>query len=173
MAHLLKILCLRFRLQTKSAYPGLIFSPCFASRGVSLFASLVFLIPWQLESSRIVREQRVFVLPTCFCCGFDCLCGQRGLSHNHSHPPSLPVTPVDGHSFWQGSQMAQQVLFGLWPSEAVIDCVCKRLSNVSTVHEGWRALKMVLFLTAAPSSLGNAMNSRFKKLKIVETGKYN
>lgn len=110
---------------------------------------------WQLESSWIVWEEWVFVLPTCCHCGFDCLSRQHGLRHNHSHT----VTPVDGHSFWQGSQMALQVLCGLQPSEGVIDCVSGRLSNITAEREVWRAFTAFLLLSCWEIKLlGESMN---------------
>lgn len=83
-------------------------SPSPVSCGVFFFYSPCLLTLWQPESSWIVREECLFVLPTCCHCEFDCLSRQRGLRHNHSHT----VTPVDGHYFWQGSQMVLHILCG-------------------------------------------------------------
>lgn len=125
--------CCRFVWQTKWDFPELIFSLSPVSCGVFFVCSLRLLTLWQVKSSWIVREW-LFVLPTCCHCGFDCLSRQHGLTHNHS----LTVTPVDGHSFWQGSQMALQVLCGLQPSEGVIDCVSERLSSMTTKSKSCR-----------------------------------
>lgn len=90
---------------------------------------LCLLTLWQPESGWIVREEWLFILPTCCHCGFDCLSRQHGPRHGHSRAHT--VAPVDGHSFWQDSQMALQGLCGPWPSEGVTDCVFKGLGNIT------------------------------------------
>lgn len=140
----------RFLWTTKSALPTLIFSPSLASHGVVFVCTPCFLTLWQPESSWIVREEWLFVLPTCCHCGFDCLSRQHGLRHNHSHT----VTPADGHSFWQGSQMVLQVLCGLQASEEVIDCVSERLSNITAKCEVWRAFTTFCYSPVEQSTWG-------------------
>lgn len=132
--------------QTKSAFPELTFSPL--SRGVFFVCRPRLLTLWQAESRWIVREEWLFVVPTCCHCGFDCLSRQHGLGHNHSHT----ATPVDGHSFWQGSQMVPQVLCGLQQSEWVIDCFSERLSTITTKREGWRPFSLISDLSSVQTA---------------------
>lgn len=69
------------------------FSPAYFPSAVpwSFFfvCSPCLLTRWQAESPRIVREEWLFVVPTCCHCGFDCLSGQHGPGTQpfaHSHP---------------------------------------------------------------------------------------
>lgn len=105
--------------QTKSAFPELSFSP--VSRGVLFVCSPRLLTLWQAESSRIVREEWLFVLPTCCHRGFDCLGGRRGLRHGrshalaHSHPCGWTFLLAGLPDGAAGSQRAAAIRRSDWP----------------------------------------------------------
>lgn len=75
--------------------------------------------------------------------------GNMGLGRNHSHT----ATPADEHSFWRGSQMLLQVLWGLRQSERVIDGVSERLSSVTTKREGRRPFAQTSFPLSGQTAL--------------------
>lgn len=126
--------------QTESAFSFFSFY-IYCPVELSLSAVHVFWLFDKPKSPWIVREEWPFVVPTCCHCGFDCLSGQHGLGRNHLHT----ATPADGHSFWRGSQMLLQVLWGLRQSERVIDYVSERLSSITTKCEGRRTFAQISF----------------------------
>lgn len=156
--------CCMFVRQTKSAFPELTFSPL--SRRVFFVCTPRLLTLWQAESRSIVREEWLFVVPTCCHCGFDCLSRQHGLGHNHSHT----ATPVDGHSFWQGSQMVLQVLCGLQQSEWVIDPVSERPSTITTKREGWRLFALISVLSSVQPASKKGENPSLSLWKLCQGG---
>lgn len=132
--------CCTFFWQTKSALPQLIFPPL--SRGVfSLFAVLVFWLFDRLKVPELCEKNDSLLYPLAVTVDLIVSVGNTGPGHNHSHT----ATPVDGHSFWQGSQRVLQVLCGLQQSEWVIECVSERLSSITTKREGWRPFAQISF----------------------------
>lgn len=132
-------------LANKISFPELSFPPSTMFHAVFFVCGPCLLTLWQPESSWIVREEWLFVLPTCCHRGFDCLSRQRGLRHNHSqtlthiHPCGwtfLLARLPDGTAGSVGCGHQKDWL---------IDCVSNRLSKTVTEREGWRTWSL-LFL---------------------------